>query len=249
MSEGELLTEYVRGLLEKGNTEDAIAQMFERVNPVWENSYHEFEEQENGQIVESWKNGDYKLIRTAKLDAIIDAAKRLADRLVALYPTQKEAIDTATQKVYRFFTPIMKGIVPPSLYDRYTFMNPFFDLADYAHLLAKETGDAEVATISADLDKAFSEAFVHYADINTNEQHLDHYTLSVCLADNTTYKLRIKSDDLPYVCSFDEGYEQTLRADHLPQTDRMGQLAAHQPALSLGQSHKRRRWPAQVNVT
>ena len=209
VSEGELLTEYVRGLLEKGNTEDAIAQMFERVNPVWENSYHEFEEQENGQIVESWKNGDYKLIRTAKLDAIIDAAKRLADRLVALYPTQKEAIDTATQKVYRFFTPIMKGIVPPSLYDRYTFMNPFFDLADYAHLLAKETGDAEVATISADLDKAFSEAFVHYADINTNEQHLDHYTLSVCLADNTTYKLRIKSDDLPYVCSFDEGYEQT----------------------------------------
>ena len=159
--------------------------------------------------MESWKNGDYKLIRTAKLDAIIDAAKRLADRLVALYPTQKEAIDTATQKVYRFFTPIMKGIVPPSLYDRYTFMNPFFDLADYAHLLAKETGDAEVATISADLDKAFSEAFVHYADINTNEQHLDHYTLSVCLADNTTYKLRIKSDDLPYVCSFDEGYEQT----------------------------------------
>ena len=208
VSEGELLTEYVRGLLEKGNTEDAIAQMFERVHPKWEQSHHGIEE-DNGQIVESWKNGDYKLIRTAKLDAIIDAAKRLADRLVALYPTQKEAIDRATQKVYRFFTPIMKGIVPPSLYDRYTFMNPFFDLADYAHLLAKETGDAEVATISADLDKAFSEAFVHYVDVSTNEQHLDHYTLSVCLADNTTYKLRIKSDDLPYVCSFDEGYEQT----------------------------------------
>ena len=208
VSEGELLTEYVRGLLEKGNTEDAVAQMFERVNPVWENSYHESEEQENGQIVESWKNGDYKLIRTAKLDAIIDAAKRLADRLVALYPTQKEAIDRATQKVYRFFTPIMKAY-PPSLYDRFTFMNPFFDLADYAHLLAKETGDAEVATISADLDKAFSEAFVHYVDVSTNEQHLDHYTLSVCLADNTTYKLNPKAADSPYLCSFDEGYEQT----------------------------------------
>ena len=208
-SEGELLTEYVRGLLEKGNTEDAIAQMFERVNPVWENSYHEFEEQENGQIVESWKNGDYKLIRTAKLDAIIDAAKRLADRLVALYPTQKEAIDTATQKVYRFFTPIMKGIVPPSLYDRYTFMNPFFDLADYAHLLAKETGDAEVATISADLDKAFSEAFVHYADVSTNEQHLDHYTLSVCLTDNIIYTANFISFHPNALCNFDQGYEQT----------------------------------------
>ena len=33
-----------------------------------------------------------KLIRTAKLDAIISAAKRLADRLLALYPTQKEAL-------------------------------------------------------------------------------------------------------------------------------------------------------------
>ena len=201
VSEGELLTEYVRGLLEKGNTEDAVAQMFERVNPVWENSYHESEEQENGQIVESWKNGDYKLIRTAKLDAIIDAAKRLADRLVALYPTQKEAIDRATQKVYRFFRPYEIR--------KLTFMNPFFDLADYAHLLAKETGDAEVATISADLDKAFSEAFVHYVDVSTNEQHLDHYTLSVCLADNSTYKLNLKAADSPYLCSFDEGYEQT----------------------------------------
>ena len=200
-SGGELLTEYVRGLLEKGNTEDAVAQMFERVNPVWENSYHESEEQENGQIVESWKNGDYKLIRTAKLDAIIDAAKRLADRLLALYPTQKEAIDKATTGVYRFFRPYEK----PQL----TFMKPFFDLADYAHLLAKETGDAEVATISADLDKAFSEAFVHYVDVSTNEQHLDHYTLSVCLADNTTYKLNLKAADSPYLCSFDEGYEQT----------------------------------------
>lgn len=182
--------------------------MFERVHPAWEQSYHEKKE-ENGKINESWKNGDYKLIRTAKLDAIISAAKRLADRLVALYPTQKEAIDRATQKVYRFFTPIMKDIVAPSLYYKFTFMNPFFDLADYAHLLAKETGDAEVATISADLDKAFNEAFVHYADINTNEQHLDHYTLSVCLADNTTYKLNPNAANSPYLCSFDEGYEQT----------------------------------------
>ena len=208
VSEGELLTEYVRGLLEKGNTEDAIAQMFERVRPAWDQSYHDIEE-ENGQIVESWKNGDYKLIRTAKLDAIIDAAKRLADRLVALYPTQKEAIDRATQKVYRFFTPIMKGIVPPSLYDRYTFMNPFFDLADYAHLLAKETGDAEMAAISADLDKAFSEAFVHYADVNTNEQHLDHYTLSVCLTNNDIYTANFIGFYPNALCNFDQGYEQT----------------------------------------
>ena len=203
-SEGELLTEYVRGLLEKGNTEDAIAQMFERVHPKWEQSYHGFNDVTKK---EYWKNGDYKLIRTAKLDAIISAAKRLADRLLALYPTQKDAIDKATKEVYRFHTPY-------PLFSQSTFVNPFFDLADYAHLLEKETGDAEMAAISSDLDKAFSEAFVHYADVSTNEQHLDHYTLSVCLANNETYTADASSKVVKFfisnaLCNFDQGYEQT----------------------------------------
>ena len=206
-SEGELLTEYVRGLLEKGNTEDAIAQMFERVHPKWEQSYHGFDDNGDGSKTELWKNGDYKLIRTAKLDAIISAAKRLADRLLALYPTQKEAIDKATREVYRFNTPYP--------FVQLTFFHPFVDLADYAHLLAKETGDAEMAAISSDLDKAFSEAFVHYADVSTNVQHLDHYTLSVCLANNETYTDDAsKSENIKLIvrhplCNFDQGYEQT----------------------------------------
>ena len=206
-SEGELLTEYVRGLLEKGNTEDAIAQMFERVHPTWEQSYHGFNDVGDGNKTEYWYNGDYKLIRTAKLDAIISAAKRLADRLLALYPTQKEAIDKATREVYRFHTPYP--------YVELTFFHPFVDLADYAHLLAKETGDAEMAAISSDLDKAFSEAFVHYADVSTNVQHLDHYTLSVCLANNETYTDDAsKSQSIKLIvphplCNFDQGYEQT----------------------------------------
>ena len=205
-SEGELLTEYVRGLLEKGNTEDAIAQMFERVHPKWEQSYHGFNDEDDGSKKEYWKNGDYKLIRTAKLDAIISAAKRLADRLLALYPTQKEAIDKATREVYRFHTPYP--------FVQLTFFHPFVDLADYAHLLAKETGDAEMAAISSDLDKAFSEAFVHYVDVSTNVQHLDHYTLSVCLANNETYTVDAASKVVKYfisnaLCNFDQGYEQT----------------------------------------
>lgn len=206
-SEGELLTEYVRGLLEKGNTEDAIAQMFERVHPKWEQSYHGFNDEDDGSKKEYWKNGDYKLIRTAKLDAIISAAKRLADRLLALYPTQKEAIDKATREVYRFHTPYP--------FVQLTFFHPFVDLADYAHLLAKETGDAEMAAISSDLDKAFSEAFVHYVDVSTNVQHLDHYTLSVCLANNETYTDDAsKSQNIKLIvrhplCNFDQGYEQT----------------------------------------
>ena len=207
-SEGELLTEYVRGLLEKGNTEDAIAQMFERVHPKWEQSYHGFNDEDDGSKTEYWFNGDYKLIRTAKLDAIISAAKRLADRLLALYPTQREAIDKATREVYRFHTYIKNKQFPDQSM-AYTYMSPFFDLADYAHLLTKETGDAEMAAISADLDKAFSEAFVHYADVNTNEQHLDHYTLSVCLANDKLYTADFINASSEFLCNFDQGYEQT----------------------------------------
>ena len=208
VSEGELLTEYVRGLLEKGNTEDAIAQMFERVHPKWEQSYHGFNGEDAGSKTEYWFNGDYKLIRTAKLDAIISAAKRLADRLLALYPTQREAIDKATKEVYRFSTYI-KNKQSPDESKAYTYMFPFFDLADYAHLLTKETGDAEMAAISADLDKAFSEAFVHYADVNTNEQHLDHYTLSVCLAHDKLYTADFINSSSDFLRNFDQGYEQT----------------------------------------
>ena len=209
VSEGELLTEYVRGLLEKGNTEDAIAQMFERVHPKWEQSYHGFDDKGDGSKTEYWKNGDYKLIRNAKLDAIIGATKRLADRLLALYPTQKEAIDKATKEVYRFKTYIINKQSPDES-KGYSHVAPFFDLADYAHLLTKETGDAEMAAISADLDKAFREAFVHYVDVNTNEQHLDHYTLSICLTNNTIYTADfITQSPNPPLCNFDQGYEQT----------------------------------------
>ena len=207
-SEGELLTEYVRGLLEKGNTEDAIAQMFERVHPKWEQSYHGFNDEDAGSKTEYWNNGDYKLIRTAKLDAIISATKRLADRLLALYPTQKDAIDKATKEVYRFHTYIDNKQFPDKSKGN-SYMTPFFDLADYAHLLTKETGDAEMTAISASLDKAFSEAFVHYADVSTNEQHLDHYTLSVCLTDNIIYTANFISFHPNALCNFDQGYEQT----------------------------------------
>ena len=190
-SDGLLLTEFVRGLIEKGNPVDAAGQMFERSWEQWHKEYV----YPNDNIY--W-NGDYKMIRTDKLDAIIDVAKQLADRLITLYPTQQEAIDRATKQVYRF--------------DPYEqqYKYPFFDIADYAHLLAKETEDAELKAISDAMDKAFKEAFVHYRDINNSVQHLDHYTLSVCLMNHKYYNtdyvgLALQPGTL---CNFNEGYEQ-----------------------------------------
>ena len=187
-SDGEVLTEFVRGLKDKGNAEDAVAQMFERITPVWPNGYKE------GNNI---KNGDFKMYRTEKFEPILSAIKRLADRLVALYPTQKEAIDRATKQVYRY-DPL-----------QYEFWNPFFDIADYAHLLAAETGDAEMQAISAELDNAFKAAFIHYRDINWSRQHLDHYTLSICLLDQFNYTRDYKDIFPNPLCGYDEGYEQS----------------------------------------
>ena len=189
-SNGEVLTEFVRGLVDKGNAEDAMAQMFERNTPIWQDGY-----KEDGGLA----NGDYKMYRTDKFDGILDAAKHLADRLVALYPTQKEAINRATSKVYRFVP--MEGM---------EFQDPFFDIADYAHLLAQETGDAQMKTIADEMDNAFKAAFIHYRDVSWCQEHLDHYTLSVCLAHQLYYTYDFKSaNSTMFPNNFDEGYEQS----------------------------------------
>ena len=188
-SGGEVLTEFVRGLVEKGNAEDAVAQMFESITPAWQDSY------KNGSMP---RNGDFKMFRTDKFNGILDASKHLAERLVALYPTQKEAINRATSKVYRFDS------------FQASYYNPFFDIADYAHLLAKETGDEQFQAIATEMDNAFNEAIVHYRDVNWSQDHLDHYTLSVCLVNDNVYNFTNYKQDIDpsYLCNFNEGYEQ-----------------------------------------
>ena len=192
-SSGELMTEFVRGMVETGDPVKAGGLMFERCTPVWQNSYVDVNEG-------IYWNGDYKMIRTDKFEPIIDAAKQLCDRILALYPTQKEAIDRATKSVYRV-DPI-KGVNEQN--------NPFFDIADYAQLLAKETDDAELKAISATLDNAFKEAFVHYRDVNNSKEHLEHYTLSVCLLRQFfyTYDFKTKQPQLKVLNNYNEGYEK-----------------------------------------
>ena len=193
-SNGELMTEFVRGLVETGDPVQAGGLMFERCTPVWQNSY--VDEKEGI----CW-NGDYKMIRTDKFEAIIDAAKQLCDRLLELYPTEKEAIDRATKSVYR---------VEPIDEYKNEFLTPFFDIANYAQLLAKETDDVELKNISATLDNTFKEAFVHYRDVNNSKEHLDHYTLSVCLLRQLFYTFDYKTNapQLKTLNNYNEGYEK-----------------------------------------
>ena len=190
ISGGEVLTEFVRSLAERGDAEEAAAQMFERITPEWQNSYNDDPDEP--------RNGDYKLIRTAQFMPVIDVIKRLADRLVALYPTQQEAIDKATRQVYRIEE------------DNDEYNIPFYDVADYAHQLAAETGDAGFVTIAGDLDRAFDDAFVHYRDVSWSKQHLDHYTLSISLMSAYYYTYDYKSESEGILdANMDEGYEQS----------------------------------------
>lgn len=191
-SDGILLTEFVRGLVETGNAESAGGLMFERSTPSWQNGY--MEDAEPGEF----PNGDYKMIRTDKFDDIISAVKDLSDRIIALYPTRKDAIDRASGKVYRYHKYL------------YPHVYPFFDIADYAHKLAQETGDLQLASISNAIDDAFEEAFVHYRDVNNSNQHLNHYTLSVCLLDKDYYNFDYKTANpgKNILSNFNEGYEK-----------------------------------------
>ena len=194
-SDGQILTEFVRGLVETGNAEEAAGLMFERSTPTWQNGY--VEEAEN-----VYYNGDYKMIRMDKFDAIIDACKRLCDRIKTLYSTQKDAIDRATKVVYRY-DPV-KDIYGITL----LYSNPYFDIANYAQLLAKETGDAELKDISTAMDQAFKEAFVHYRDVSNSKEYLDHYTLSVCLLSHDVYTDDYKSRNPDVLNNYDEGYKK-----------------------------------------
>lgn len=191
-SDGILLTEFVRGLVETGNAESAGGLMFERSTPSWQNGY--MEDAEPGEF----PNGDYKMIRTDKFDDIISAVKDLSDRIIALYPTRKDAIDRASGKVYRYYK------------YSYPHVYPFFDIADYAHKLAQETEDIQLASISNAIDDAFEEAIVHYRDVNNSNQHLNHYTLSVCLLDKDFYNFDYKTANpgMNILSNFNEGYEK-----------------------------------------
>ena len=196
-SDGLLATEFVHGMIETGDPEKAGGFMFENSTPHWQNGYLDAE-------AEDFANGDYKMIRTDKFDAIVDAAKLLCDRILELYPTQKEAINKATSEVYRYEILGVSGDIV--MY----FENPFFDIADYAHLLAKETGDAKMKEISDLMDNAFKETIVHSRDVNNSVQHLDHYTLTVQLIDKDSYVFDYKNTYpiLNAVCNFNESYPQ-----------------------------------------
>ena len=115
--------------------------------------------------------GNVELLKSSCLTQVCKAAKALAFRLCELYPTQREAIDNATCKVYRFYNG-----------------SPLFDLLDYARILARETDDRQLKTIASEMERAFGEAILEQITVDYGTSPaLDSYSLSVVLMNREVF--------------------------------------------------------------
>ena len=115
--------------------------------------------------------GNVELVKSSELAGVCKATESLATRLCQLYPTQREAIDRATNQAYRFYS-----------------LHPYFDLLDYARILSEETGDGQLRDIAAEMKAAFGRTILEQITIDTDTHPtLDSYSLSVILIDNDIY--------------------------------------------------------------
>ena len=182
-SEGDIIYQFVKGLVQTTDIESATKYMFANLDN-WKAPYSIPEAGETC-------NGDLFFMKSLAIEDVNEQMNRLCSRIREIYPTQKEAIDRAACKVYQPFQRV-----------------PLFDAADYADCLARETGDAQLKTISKDLRASFDKAFIARDHVNSRPEFLNAYTLSVNLVDKETFSKEL-TDDTGYKFSFGESYMAT----------------------------------------
>lgn len=180
-SDGDIIVEFVKGLQQTAGIEDATKQMFAHLDH-WKSLYI---------LAPDKCNGDLFFMKSLAIEDVNTQMDRLCSRIREIYPSQQEAVDRATCKVYKPY----QGV-------------SLFDAADYADCLARETGDAQLLAISKDLRAAFDKAFITRDHINNRPDFLNAYTLSVTLVDKTTFAQELK-DDTDYKFTFGDSYMAT----------------------------------------
>ena len=147
---------------QKADVPTILTRMMQYTDPHW---YTAYEDQS------MMANGDIEALRLIEIPEMNKNIKRLGERLLALYPTQQAAIDRATDHVYRF----VEG-------------HHFYDTEDYARLLAKETGDAELKSIYSDIQAGFQKMTIKRLEAHGNPNApYDHLSLSIYLMDKEAY--------------------------------------------------------------
>lgn len=165
-----IMAEYIKALYQQNDAEKTVAQMFEGCYNEWQ-AAHLLDPSMNLGM-----NGDMNLIKSAELPQVMAVMGKLRARILALYPTQKEAIHLASDKVYTYV--IQKRTSQ-------------MDIQNYADLLAVNTGDDQMKAIAAELKQALDNALLKRMMVNYDAfLKLPQYGLSVALVKNTTYAKR-----------------------------------------------------------
>ena len=166
---GEPVCALIDALHQGANFEEAATAAFEWMASFMPQRYNGIWNEETQSYI-SPVNGDLNMLRADGLTEVNKQVRRLTNWLCNNYPLYQEAIDHATDRVYKF----VDGHL-------------FYDVADYADKLAEETGDVNVLDISQRLRKAFDDAFVHRLKVISPEREDIDFTLSTVLMDNKLY--------------------------------------------------------------
>lgn len=172
------IRQFIKAVSEQTDIEKAYHQMFGGLQPEWDNGY-----------VGDQFNGDLKLVSSDKLlEEVWEPAKKLAERLIALYPTMQEQLDTAMVHTYQYLS-----------------LNNFYDLGDYANKVAEYTKDPQLASIAKELNDGLDKAILTRQDIHHSPiGDLPKFSISVCLCNKEDYQKKTSWD-----YTYKEAYEYT----------------------------------------
>ena len=168
----------INAVSEQKDIEKAYSQMIGGMLPEWESGY-----------VNDQFNGDLKLINCDMLlDEVCEPSKKLAMRLMELYPTMHEQLDTAMVHTYQYMN-----------------QKNFYDLGDYANKVAEYTKDPELITIAKELNDGLDKAILARQDLHYSPYgDLPKFSLSVVLSSQEDYGKETKWD-----YTYQEAYEYT----------------------------------------
>ena len=172
------MRQFIKAITEQTDMEKAYLQMLNGMLPEWESGY-----------APAKFNGDLKLVSSDKLiEYVIEPSKKLAERLVELYPTMQAQIDTAMVHTYQFMC-----------------QKNFYDLSDYANKVAEYTNDPQLISIAKELDEALDKAILGRQEIHLSPLgNLPKFSISVVLSSQADYQSMTVWD-----YSFKDAYEYT----------------------------------------
>ena len=161
-SEGQPIVELVRAInSDRGNTdfEKIAAEMCRTLKPLYDEKANQTNEH---------PNMDWKIIRSSDLNLLNITLGELSNRLVELYPTHKEQIDSAATKyVYRFASNELPYLI---------------DLDFYVKKLAQYVDDSTLVNlcdmIHAQLENLYVQRW-HHTYPRENIPTIDDYSLSI----------------------------------------------------------------------